>query len=537
MFDIQCLWGVSSRLSVPAELVNAHCGRTKSVLPSARKRRVASKRLLQGFVLGVVLAAVYLSGAQAHAQPSDAESKLRARDHFDRGLKLFNQLDNEGALAEFKQAYELTPHVLVLQNIGLVYAAMGRPVEAVDTLDRVLIAPTGLTPEALRQIQQERERQQLQIAVVELTANAPGAIVEVDGVETARTPLAAPLRIARGSHVIAVIAPGFIPQRRRVDLPGAAPTTLHFELVPTETALSHLEIRSLLPGIDLYLDGEFVGQTPLPTSLTITPGIHRFEGRRAGYLPIQHNLELGVGATGSLVLEPETDAHALRAIGGEIVLRISEPDALVFIDGKPHGAYSTALTLAPGAHVLRVERAEFFPVTRTISVVPRGRTEYTVELKPTPDKLDAYRASTRRRAIWGWSLTSAGVLVAAGSAGFLLYNSTQKSEKKSAFDAQVRRADPGGECDPTGVQVAGCRTELELALDALEQARNRDLYGWIGLGIGGAALGTGLFLLLGNNDSNRYSPSRESDVFAGRTSWKLALHPSGSSGIAWSLRF
>src|SRR3954469_17047652 len=74
----------------------------------------------------------------AHAAEPDAAAKADAAKRFDRGLTLFDEGDNAGALAEFKQVYSTLPNAVVLYNIGLVYAAMQRPVEAVDALKKVV---------------------------------------------------------------------------------------------------------------------------------------------------------------------------------------------------------------------------------------------------------------------------------------------------------------------------------------------------------------------------------------------------------------
>ena len=57
------------------------------------------------------------------AQPA-TDPTTEARERFGRGLRLFNDGDNAGALAEFERAYALSPHPSVLYNIGLVNAAV-----------------------------------------------------------------------------------------------------------------------------------------------------------------------------------------------------------------------------------------------------------------------------------------------------------------------------------------------------------------------------------------------------------------------------
>src|SRR5882672_2252826 len=88
--------------------------------------------------------AVPVAAAGADAKKPDDAKKAEASHRFDRGLELFDQGDNSGALAEFKRTYEILPNAVVLYNIGLVYAAMARPVDAVDALEPAVAG--GLSP-------------------------------------------------------------------------------------------------------------------------------------------------------------------------------------------------------------------------------------------------------------------------------------------------------------------------------------------------------------------------------------------------------
>ena len=93
------------------------------------------------------------------APKTEAElNKAQAAQRFDRGLQLFNEGDNAGALAEFKQTYALMPNPIVLFNIGLVYAAMGRPVDAVDALSAVVDSATLSAEQRERATRSEERR-------------------------------------------------------------------------------------------------------------------------------------------------------------------------------------------------------------------------------------------------------------------------------------------------------------------------------------------------------------------------------------------
>ena len=107
------------------------------------------------------------AGATGGGQRGRRRGRRRAaeaRERFDRGLRLFDEGDSAGALAEFKRAHELVPNQLVLFNIGLVYAALGRPVEATDALDAVLRDSGRLPADKLERARRTRDEQAARIA-------------------------------------------------------------------------------------------------------------------------------------------------------------------------------------------------------------------------------------------------------------------------------------------------------------------------------------------------------------------------------------
>jgi hypothetical protein len=528
----------ASHLAKQLSMSQGNCSAVRTAFPLRPLGDLGWRLRVTGLSLVLAIGVTSFS-MPVRAQATPEATRDEARERFDRGLRLFNQQDNQGALAEFTRAYELVPHGLVLYNIGLVYAAMGRPVQAVEAFDRLLATPGAVDASKLERVRRERAEQAALIGEVEVATSVNGALVEVDGVEAGKTPLSGPLRIASGSHVVGVIAPGYAPLRKSVMLPGGTKTRLAFELQPQEAQLAHLEIRTRIPSAEVYVDGELMGRTPLPASLSLAPGARRIELRRAGYTTETQTVNLGAGSTGSLSFDLRVDPVALGTSGGEVVLEISEPNAVVFLDGESRGPYSAPFRVPVGQHALRVERGEFFPVERQIDVPARGRTLVEVDLEPTPEKRARYRSAAQTRRIWGYVSLGAGALFAGGGAAFLAWNAGEKSDKKTAFDREAEKNEPGSmlECDPRTERPEGCEEALNLALTNLEDARSRDVFGWLGVGLGGAAVGTGLFLVLAGDDPDRYEPKPESDVFG-----RLRLSPSawlskGNAGVSLSGRF
>lgn len=457
-----------------------------------------------------LMVAVALASPALHAQPLDEATKTEARERFHRGLKLFESGDDAGALAEFQRAHELTKHPLLLYNIGLVYAAMKRPVEAVDALDRLLAAPGDLDPQKLDKARRARAEQAASIGQLVVSTQVAGATIEVDGVERGKTPLASPIRLARGSHIVAVLAPGHLPIRREVLIASGGTARIDAKLERADARLAELEVGVTLPGVDVRVDGQRVATTPLSAPLVLAPGARRVELVRPGYRSVRRDVNLGPGSRGKLDAQLAVDPAALAREGGTLALDVSEPNATVWLDGVP---IETTARAPHGEHLLRVERDGFLPVERSVFVPKGSAARVRIELEPTPETRADYVSRTTSQRTWGIVAVGGGALVAAGSVGFLIFNASEESDAESKYDAEALKHEPGGSCDPDqGLQTDECRTRLGLALDDLKSIRDREKFGWIGLGTGAAVAALGVYLLVSNDDPDRYEPGPESEA-------------------------
>jgi tetratricopeptide (TPR) repeat protein len=138
------------------------------------------------------------------APPQDPREAARVR--FAQGLERAGQSDYEAALREFTAAYELSPHFAVLYNIGQSLIALGRPVEAVDTLSKYLRdGQEQVPPDRRLQVETQISLLQSLFAELTITTDRPGALISVDGREVGRTPLYQPLRLAAGTHAVSAV--------------------------------------------------------------------------------------------------------------------------------------------------------------------------------------------------------------------------------------------------------------------------------------------------------------------------------------------
>ena len=438
-------------------------------------------------------------GASAQASsPSDA-GRTEAAERFDRGLRLFNGGDSAGALAEFRRAYQIIPNALVLYNMGLVYAQMGRAVDATEALDRVLASPGSLTPERLAIARKTRDDQAARIAEITVVTSVAGAAVEVDGVETGKAPLSAPLRVTSGTHVVGAVAPGFVPVRKEVTIASGEKQSLELNLVAMQGRLAHVAIKTHLPGADVFADDEKVGTTPLAASVSLAPGNHRIELRRAAYATARTEIALGDGATGEVSLEPDEDAAAVATLGGRLALDIGETQAVVTVDGRPRGVYVAALRLAPGPHHVLVERGNFEPFERDVVVQPGATLTFHVDLEPTPEFRARYESHAQSQRTWGLIGMIGGAVLAGAGAGLIAYDSGQRRSGQATVNMLHAQSTMGsGEVCDMGQQFdtyqQNCLNPLATANGKVSDANTRDIFGWSAVGVGAASVVLGIVL-------------------------------------------
>lgn len=483
------------------------------------------------------------------AAPADAK-KAEAAQRFDRGLQLFDDGDNSGALAEFKRTYELFPNPMVLYNIGLVYAAMGRPVNAVEALEPA-IAGGGLPPKQLERAQTTLADQKARIGRLTVTTVPDGARIEVDNVEVAKTPLTAPLRIAEGSHIIGAVAEGFTPQRKEVVVAGNADANLRLELVPTQgKQLANLTISTQTRGAEVRVDGEVSGKTPLATSITLVAGHHKVELRRPGYKPEMREVDVGEGATGELSFSLLVDSASLGTDGATLALDPSEHGADLTVDGEHKGPYTAALRLPKGPHHLSVAAPGFFPIERDVDLDGSQTNVIHLEFQPTPETRSSYEGSAYFHRTWGWVGVIGGAVIGGAGGAYLALNAKSKKDTGAVLDhvlaeqaAELKSplTHKGPPCDfSSGLMESNtdaCQAAIDDAQSKYDAAKNRDIIGFVGIGVGGAALVTGVVLLLTGDDPHKYD--RPASRTLGRSqSPRFALTPGpGQVGTGFQIAF
>jgi hypothetical protein len=398
-----------------------------------------------------------------------------------------------------------------MYNMGLVYAAMSRPVDAVDALVQVLNNPNKLNRAQLERAHQTLDDQKARIARLSVATVPPEARIEVDGIEVARTPLTAPVRISEGKHVVGAVAEGFAPAMKEVFVAGNSEVSVTFELVSTRgRSPANLMVQTRLPGAQVLVDGKSMGQTPLAASITTEPGRHAIELRRPGYVTAKQTIDVASGATANVALEPVIDATALPRQGATLALELSEAPAELWVDGEREGLYQGPMRLPRGPHHILLSVPGFVPFEEDVSLDSAKASIVHVEFEPTPETRRSYQASARFHRTWGWVGIISGVVVAGGGVALAVVGTSQKHDGQKELDsinAKYDRSEPP--CDYlNGFRAEGssalCNNTISDAQDKIDSGKRLSTIGFVAAGIGGAATITGVVLLLTGNDPNRY---------------------------------
>ncbi len=179
----------------------------------------ARAALFFALVLGLV--------ASFPARADDEEAGTR----FDKGVELTKLGDYDGALVEFRAAYDAAPDYRVSYNIGICLYRLGRYVEALTELSAYLAEGGDAVPQD-RRIEVESILQEITtyIGALEVECNVDGAWILVDGRPAGETPLAAPLFVDVGEHQIVVQKKGWSSFMSTVSVPGGKTVAIEANL-------------------------------------------------------------------------------------------------------------------------------------------------------------------------------------------------------------------------------------------------------------------------------------------------------------------
>jgi len=252
------------------------------------------RRFLAVLVLVLQTLAVVVPAAAQDTQGAAARLKTSADTAFD--AKHF-----EEALALYDEAYAISPQPAILYDRGRALQYLARYPQALDQLERF---DREATPELRAKVpgfDAVLDQVRHHVATVDLQCAVPGARVLVGSVSVGTTPLPGPLRVTAGRQRIEVLAEGYYPFHRDLDLPGATVTNI---TAPLESKDHHglLVVRSAIEGTSIFIDGAAIGFTP--TEAALLEGAHGVRASHPGFDDASTQIVLRAGQEKDLTLDP-----------------------------------------------------------------------------------------------------------------------------------------------------------------------------------------------------------------------------------------
>ncbi len=226
------------------------------------------------------------------SMPEDQQAHEQSRRLFDFGVRLYQEGNIRGALAEFETAYAIHPNSAALQNLALCQKALYRYREAKASLEQLLKYHNNeLLPGDRKTALNVMAELEAFIGTVKLVVNPKSGKVTIDDREFSLTELDKPIDLDVGEHRLRFEAEGYEPAQRTITVAGGtANPPLVVSLTPT-----HGYVTILTPDdrTAIAIDGRAVAFESYRGF--IEPGRHVIQIYRSGFEPYEAVVELEAG--------------------------------------------------------------------------------------------------------------------------------------------------------------------------------------------------------------------------------------------------
>ena len=156
--------------------------------------------------------------AQASSLTGGPQDKAKAKGLLSEGSAIYKKGDYAGALEKFEAAYAAYPSPKLWFNIGQANRDLGRPVEAVEALEKFLVLAPDAAPDTLEDARSSVAELQKKLGQLRIECETIGAEIRVDGKNVGRAPLAKPLWLTPGRHQVTGTYSGTAPVIEDVEI-------------------------------------------------------------------------------------------------------------------------------------------------------------------------------------------------------------------------------------------------------------------------------------------------------------------------------
>lgn len=199
-----------------------------------------------------------------------------------------------------------------------------------------------------------------------------GADIYVDGNYIAESPFVV-TNLAPGSHTLRLHKAGYDEYFSPITIVSGKQTPLSYTFTSQQMTVGSIEVGSTPAGSSLFLDGNFMGQTPPGSYFDLTsimPGYHTILIRLTDYRDYTQTVYVKGGqvATVNAQLTPNGPSPTPDTTG-EILVVSTPAGAELFLDNTFRGITPTTLSDIPaGSHVVIARQAGYADATQTVTV-------------------------------------------------------------------------------------------------------------------------------------------------------------------------
>jgi len=195
---------------------------------------------------------------------------------------------------------------------------------------------------------------------LQISSNKPGDIY-VNSVKKGKAPLV--LQLSKGLYRVEILVPGYPAHEQVVWVTPGLSSSVFFH-VAGSPAEAHFQ--SDPPGASVYLDGSYIGETPLST-VWVEPGYHDVKMTKPGWRDWSSNILFKSG-------NREVVKATMQLPPGVITFYSDPARATVLVDGQVVGKTPLTFTEAgPGTVTIEINKDGYRPIIKTFSIYSNER--------------------------------------------------------------------------------------------------------------------------------------------------------------------
>jgi hypothetical protein len=300
------------------------------------------------------------------APVSPEQARLdEAKELFRKANELRAAADYEGALDFYLRSRRVVPSVPNTLNAALTLDHLGRYDEALEMYESLLTSFPDLDEKDRKSIGPAMSILRNRLGMLDVSSNVAGVLM-IDGRQRGKLPLASPLPVMPGSHVVRVLKDGYDTFEQNIEIKAREKLLIDARLARL-TRVGKLRVDDpKLAGADLFIDGGKVGT--LPWEGTLAPGRHRYQVRKD---------EIGSAPRSAIVVEGQTVLVEPSAgpLGPDLRFVVDPPSAQLVLDGVLLGEGQWQGRLPVGRYLIEAREPGYVVERRYLDVTrDRGGT-------------------------------------------------------------------------------------------------------------------------------------------------------------------